>query len=39
MFMNFMDYVEDADMFMFTPQQAARMLATLQGPRSGLSQA
>jgi hypothetical protein len=38
MFMNYMDYVEDADMFMFTPQQAARMLATLQGPRSGLSQ-
>src|SRR5215210_1666168 len=32
MFMNYMDYVEDADMFMFTPQQAARMLATLQGP-------
>ena len=36
MFMNFMDYVEDANMFMFTPQQAARMMATLQGPRSSL---
>jgi hypothetical protein len=24
-------------MFMFTPQQAARMMATLQGPRSGLA--
>jgi Pregnancy-associated plasma protein-A len=37
MFMNFMDYVDDANMFMFTPQQAARMMATLQGPRSGLA--
>jgi hypothetical protein len=37
MFMNYMDYVDDANMFMFTPQQAARMMATLQGPRSGLA--
>jgi hypothetical protein len=36
MFMNFMDYVNDSSMFMFTPQQVARMMATLEGPRSGL---
>ena len=34
MFMNYMDYVDDAAMFMFTPQQAARMYAALDGPRS-----
>jgi len=34
MFMNYMDYVDDAAMFMFTPQQAARMHAALDGPRS-----
>lgn len=36
MFMNYMDYVNDATMFMFTSQQVARMLTTLEGPRSGL---
>jgi hypothetical protein len=33
MFVNFMDYVDDDAMFMFTPQQVARMHATLDGPR------
>lgn len=33
MFMNYMDYVDDDSMFMFTPGQAARMRATLSGPR------
>jgi Pregnancy-associated plasma protein-A len=36
MFMNYMDYVDDAAMFMFTTQQVARMQATLQGPRKNL---
>ncbi len=36
MFMNYMDYVDDGAMFMFTPQQVARMLTTLEGPRSAL---
>jgi hypothetical protein len=36
MFMNYIDYVDDAAMFMFTPQQVARMRTTLDGPRSGL---
>jgi Pregnancy-associated plasma protein-A len=36
MFMNFMDYTDDAAMFMFTSQQVTRMRATLAGPRSGL---
>jgi len=36
MFMNYMDYVDDAAMFMFTPQQVARMTATLDGPRATL---
>jgi hypothetical protein len=35
MFMNYMDYTDDAAMFMFTPGQAARMAACLAGPRSG----
>jgi pregnancy-associated plasma protein-A len=36
MFMNYMDYVDDVAMFMFTAGQAARMAATLDGPRSGM---
>jgi hypothetical protein len=36
MFMNYMDYVDDAAMFMFTPQQVVRMRTTLDGPRGGL---
>lgn len=37
MFMNYMDYVDDVAMFMFTAGQVARMNATLSGPRSGLA--
>jgi hypothetical protein len=33
MFMNYMDYVDDAAMLLFTPEQAARMHAALDGPR------
>lgn len=36
MFMNYMDYVDDACMQMFTAGQKARMIATLTGSRSGL---
>lgn len=36
MFMNYMDYVDDAAMFMFTSQQVARMHAALLGPRRSL---
>jgi hypothetical protein len=36
MFMNYMDYVDDDSMFMFTPGQVVRMHATLSGPRSPL---
>ena len=36
MFMNYMDYVDDAAMFMFTAGQIARMEATLAGPRKTL---
>lgn len=36
MFMNYMDYVDDDSMFMFTAQQVARMRATLDGPRKSL---
>jgi hypothetical protein len=36
MFMNYMDYVDDAAMFMFTSGQIARMQATLAGPRSDI---
>jgi hypothetical protein len=36
MFMNYMDYVDDAAMVMFTPQQILRMRAALAGPRKGI---
>lgn len=36
MFVNYMDYVNDASMVMFTSGQVARMRATLAGPRSSL---
>jgi hypothetical protein len=36
MFMNYMDYVDDDSMFMFTAQQASRMHAALDGPRSSI---
>jgi pregnancy-associated plasma protein-A len=36
MFMNYMDYVNDAAMFMFTQGQVTRMQATLAGPRNAL---
>ncbi len=38
MFMNYMDYVDDDTMVMFTPGQVARMRTSLSGPRSGLIQ-
>jgi hypothetical protein len=37
MFMNYMDYVDDDAMFMFTTSQVARMNATLAGPRKKLA--
>lgn len=33
MFVNYMDYVDDDSMFMFTMQQVVRMRVTLDGPR------
>jgi hypothetical protein len=36
LFMNYMDYVDDKAMFMFTAGQATRMNATLNGPRRQL---
>jgi len=36
MFMNYMDYTDDAAMFMFTKGQAERMDACLTGPRASL---
>ncbi len=37
MFMNYMDYVDDDAMFMFTSAQILRMQAALAGPRAGLT--
>src|SRR3954447_7934428 len=37
MFMNYMDYVDDAAMFMFSQGQVARMNAALAGPRQKLA--
>ena len=37
MFMNFMDYVDDAAMLMFTKGQVVRMHQTLAGPRASLA--
>ncbi|WBB78088.1 zinc metalloprotease [Micromonospora sp. WMMD882] len=39
MFMNYMDYTDDAAMVMFTAGQAARMAACLAGPRASLGTA
>jgi len=36
MFMNYMDYVDDDSMFMFTTQQVVRMQAALDGARSSI---
>jgi len=36
MFMNYMDYVDDDAMFMFTTQQVARMQTALNGPRGNI---
>lgn len=36
MFMDYMDYVDDDTMMMFTPGQVARMHTTLDGPRASL---
>jgi hypothetical protein len=36
LFMNYMDYVDDEAMFMFTKGQVSRMRATLSGPRRRL---
>jgi len=38
MFMNYMDYVDDDTMMMFTAGQLRRMNATLSGPRASLAQ-
>jgi hypothetical protein len=39
MFVNYMDYVDDKAMFMFTTQQVQRARTALDGPRSGLKSA
>lgn len=36
MFVNYMDYVDDDTMVMFTTQQVARMTAVLEGPRASI---
>jgi hypothetical protein len=36
LFMNYMDYVDDVAMFMFTQGQVVRMQAALDGPRSSI---
>jgi hypothetical protein len=36
MFMNYMDYVDDKVMVMFTHGQVSRMQAALAGPRSSI---
>ncbi len=36
MFMNYMDYVDDDAMLMFTAQQVVRMQASLDGPRANI---
>jgi hypothetical protein len=36
LFMNYMDYVDDAAMFMFTADQVGRMQSCLDGPRSSI---
>lgn len=36
MFMNYMDYVDDVAMFMFSQGQVTRMRATLDGPRASI---
>ncbi len=38
MFMNYMDYVDDDTMVMFTSGQVARMNAALEGPRKALTE-
>jgi hypothetical protein len=37
MFVNYMDYVDDAAMFMFTAQQVLRMRTALDTARAGLA--
>ena len=37
LYMNYMDYTDDACMYMFTKGQKVRMRAALNGPRSGLA--
>jgi hypothetical protein len=36
MFVNYMDYTDDAAMFMFTSQQVVRMRTALETTRGGL---
>jgi hypothetical protein len=36
LFVDYMDYVDDDAMVLFTPQQVARMRATLEGPRRSI---